>query len=193
MDMKLRQHAEERLEKGTAPITRGPPAGMTALTLLHRLASTPATASDALKLLHELQVHQVELDLQHEHAEQDRLELSEDLRRYTDLFDLAPFGYLTLDLEGRVSAANRIAADWLAATTGEAAEWSGQRIEDFVVPESRPAIRAMLAALRKGEGRQFCAVHFRSGRDCAEALLTAVRGDGQVMIAFVPIEPGSRH
>ena len=111
MDMKLRRNAEERLEKGTAPFSRGLPAGTQALTLLHGLASTPETATDALKLLHELQVHQVELDLQHEQAEQECRQFAEDLANYTCLFDLAPFAYLSLDPEGLVIAANRIAAD----------------------------------------------------------------------------------
>ena len=66
----LRVTAEERLNRGSAPATRGGSTGAPALASLHRLANAPASASDALKLLHELQVHQVELDLQHEQAEQ---------------------------------------------------------------------------------------------------------------------------
>ena len=107
MTMKLRQSAEERIDKGTAPATRGWPTGMQALTLLHGLASEPDTASDALKLLHELQVHQVELDLQHEQAEQDRRELTENLANSAALFDLAPFAYLTLEREGLVGGWHR--------------------------------------------------------------------------------------
>ena len=190
MEMKLRQNAEERLKEGTAPRTRGWTAGTQALAMLHGLASTPEGASDALKLLHELQVHQVELDLQHEQAEQDRLQLSEDLKRYTDLFDLAPFGYLTLDPEGLVIAANRVAMDWLAAKTDEAQEWEGRRIEDLLAPESRAAIRGMLAGLRKGEGRQSCVVQSRSGGTGAQAVLTAAHGGGQVRMAFMLVEPG---
>ena len=68
----LRVDAEDRLEHGTAPPTRGWPTGSEALRLLHSLASAPASASEALKLLHELQVHQVELDLQREQMEQKR-------------------------------------------------------------------------------------------------------------------------
>lgn len=77
----LRQHAEARLNGGQAPKTLGWSSSAQALSLLHRLASDPASAADALKLLHELQVHQVELDLQHEQMEQQLLELSETLRR----------------------------------------------------------------------------------------------------------------
>ena len=194
MNMKLRESAEQRIDQGTAPVTRGWPTGLHALTLLHDLASSPETASDALKLLHELQVHQVELDLQHEQAEQDRLQLAEDMTNCTALFDLAPFAYLTLYPEGLVIAANRIAAEWLSPETGEGKEWAGRRIEDLLAPECRVAVRDMLAALRKGEGRQTCAVQSRAGGASAHAVATATPGGGQVLMAFVPEapEPGYR-
>lgn len=190
MDTKLRRSAVERIETGTAPFTRGWPTGMQALTLLHRLASAPETASDALKLLHELQVHQVELDLQHEQAEQECHRLTEDLTEYTALFDLAPFAYLALEPEGLVIAANRIAADWLAPETGQGKEWAGRRIEDLLAPECREAVRDMLAALRRGESRQTCAVLSRAGGASAHAVATATPDGAQVLVAFVPAAPG---
>lgn len=191
MDMKLRQSAEERLVKGTAPFTRGWPMGSSALTLLHGLASAPETASEALKLLHELQVHQVELDLQHEQAEQECHELSEDLMHHTALFDLAPFAYVSLDAEDLVIAANRMAADWLAPGSSEAQEWAGRRIEDLLAPECRTAVRGMLAALRKGDGedRQTCTVQSKADGASAQAVATATPGGEQVLMAFVPAGP----
>ncbi len=191
MNMNLRSTAEERLDNGTAPSTRGWPTGMQALTLLHGLASAPATASDALKLLHELQVHQVELDLQHEQAEQDHRELAEDLSSYTALFDLAPFAYLTLDPEGLVIAANRSAADWLAPAGGDGKACVGRRIEDLLAPECRAALRDMLGALRKGASRQTCAVQARCGGAGAHAVATARQAGGQVLMAFAPTAPAA--
>jgi len=187
MDTKLRESAEERLEKGTAPVMRGWPVGTDALTLLHGLASTPRTASDALKFLHELQVHQVELDLQHEQAEQGCRQHIEDLAHYTALFDLAPFAYLSLGPEGVVLAANRLAADWLAPGSSEAS--AGRHIEDLLAPECRAAVRAMLDALREGKGRQTCAVQSQAGGGNAHAVATATPGSGQVLMAFVPAGP----
>ena len=189
MTTKLRQTAEERIETGTAPSTRGWPTGMQALTLLHGLASSPETASDALKLLHELQVHQVELDLQHEQAEQERRELTENLTNYAALFDLAPFAYLTLEPEGLVISANRLAADWLTPGTGEAAAWAGRRIEELLAPECRAAVRDILGVLRSGEGRQTCAVQSRAGGASAHAVAIAMPGGGQVLMAFLPAGP----
>ena len=189
MNMKLRQSAEARLGTGTAPVTRGWPTGIQALTLLHGLASAPATASDALKLLHELQVHQVELDLQHEQAEQDRQQLTEDLANCAALFDLAPFAYLRLYPEGVVIAANRVAANWLSPEAGDQEDWAGRRIEDLLAVECREAVLDMLAALRKGEGRQTCVVQPRAGGADLRAVATATVGGGQVLMTFVPAGP----
>lgn len=194
MNMKLRQSAEERLAEGTAPPTRGEPIGTNALTLLYGLASHPETAGDALKLLHELQVHQVELDLQHEQVEQEHRQLAEDLASCTARFDLAPFAYLSLDAEGRVIAANRLAADWLAPGSGQGQPWAGRRVEDLLAPDCRAAVQSMLAALWKdqgkgggaGERRQACAVQSRANGAHAHAVATATPGCAQVLMAFVP-------
>ncbi len=186
MQNTLRTNAEKMIKQGTAPLTQGWPAGTQALTLLHRLASEPESASDALKLLHELQVHQVELDLQHEQAETDRLQLAKELANYTSLFDLAPFAYLTLEPEGHVIAANRIAADWLTPETGAGEESAGRRIEDLLAPECRAAVRAMLAALRNGEGRQTFPVQTRAGGAHAQAIARATPDGAQVLVAFFP-------
>ena len=186
MDTKLRQSAVERIATGTAPFTRGWPTGIPALTLLHRLASAPETASDALKLLHELQVHQVELDLQHDQAEQECHQLGEDLSEYTALFDHAPFAYLALEPDGRVIAANCLATDWLATDTGPGKELAGRGIEDLLATESRAAVRDMLAALRRGLGRQTCTVSPRAGGAGAHAVATSMPDGGRVLMVFLP-------
>ena len=193
MQLTLRQNAEEKLENGTAPLTRGWPTGMQAIRLLHDLASAPVTASDALKLLHELQVHQVELDLQHEQAEQDHRQLTEDITNYTALFDLAPFAYLALYPEGRLIAANRIAADWLVPRAGEGETWAGRHIEDLLAPECHAAVRDMLAALRNGDGRQTCAIQTRVGGARGHAVATATPDGARALMAFVPTAPVSGH
>ncbi len=193
MSTKLRHHAEDRIRGGTAPPTRGWLPGTQALTLLHRLAGAPESASDALKLLHELQVHQVELDLQHEQAGQDVRQLTEELANYTALFDQAPFAYLALEPGGLVIAANRIAADWLAAETGHGEKWAGRRIEELLAPGCHAAVRDVLAALRKGEGRQMCTVQSKAGGASAHAVATAWPAGGQVLMAFVPAGPIRGH
>ncbi|HEY1417471.1 MAG TPA: PAS domain-containing protein, partial [Myxococcaceae bacterium] len=62
------------------------------------------------RLIHELRVHQIELEIQNRALgeAQEQLELSRE--RYVDLFDFAPMGYLTLEGDGRIVEANITAA-----------------------------------------------------------------------------------
>lgn len=95
-----REEAETRLRIGLAPPMQVAPPSIEALKLLHDLASAPTTASDALKLLHELQVHQVELDLITVQNAAEHSETADQLARYKALYDHAPIGYFVVDLDG---------------------------------------------------------------------------------------------
>lgn len=185
MDIKFRQSAEERLKTGTAPSTQGWPTGAQALTLLHGLASEPETASDALKLLHELQVHQVELDLQHEQVDEDRHQLVEALQSFTRLFDAAPFGYLALEADGKVVAANCIAAAWLGVESGQC---NGRSLEDLVDAEGRLAVNELLRSLRNGSGKQKCWLRSKrqNGAVLAVASSATAETGAPVLLAFMP-------
>ncbi len=74
--------------------------------LLQTQAASPATAWDNDRLLHELQVHQVELEmhneeLRHAYGEADSLR-----EKYADIYDFAPVGYFTLDAQGVIVQLN---------------------------------------------------------------------------------------
>jgi len=183
----LRVKAEERLKSGNPPPTRGAFTGAQSLALLHRLASSPASAGDALKLLHELQVHQVELDLQHEQADEDRQQLALEMQSHAMLFDAAPFGYLTLDAEGKVVAANQIASTWLGV---ECEPPAGRPIQDLVHPQDRPTIHERLLALHSGSGRQTCLLRSKAHGDTVQAVMvtTGAALGAPVLLAFMPVD-----
>ncbi len=61
---------------------------------------------DVLKLVHELQVHQIELEMQNEELRRAQETIAETGHRYADLYDFAPVGYATLDPQGLIVEVN---------------------------------------------------------------------------------------
>lgn len=85
---KLRRSAESRLNNATLK------------------SFLPKTEADTLKLLHELQVHQIELEMQNEELHRSQEELRSSRDRYSLLYDFAPVGYFTLSRDGVILTAN---------------------------------------------------------------------------------------
>lgn len=68
---------------------------------------------DLQKLVHELQVHQIELEMQNDELRQAYETAERALKNYTMLFDLSPMGYITLNPEAAICDLNFTAADML--------------------------------------------------------------------------------
>ena len=80
----------------------------------HRFAnSKKAAKGDADTLLHELQVHQIELEMQNDELRAAQQELGHAQRKYADLFESAPLGYLVLDSEAKIVELNHRAVEML--------------------------------------------------------------------------------
>jgi PAS domain S-box-containing protein len=96
-------------------------------------AAVPAEA-DARRLLHELQVHQIELEMQNEILLQAQAQTRKALQSYTELFDLAPVGYLNFDRQGCICRINLAGAALLGAAP---VVLLGRRFLDFLLPDDR--------------------------------------------------------
>ncbi len=144
----LRKRALEKLSVGPSKeLKRASTAD--ALAALHRLASAPSTAGDAMALLHEMQVHQVELDLQQEELRSSRSELEAALIRQTALIERAPVGYMTIDAGTVVVETNLAGARLLGAARDDVL---GRPLAALMSAHSADVLQALLARARDGLG-----------------------------------------
>lgn len=148
---RLRIEAETLLQSGTTASVGRYSLSVDTLNLLHRLSSDPRTAGDALKLLHELQVHQVELDLQNEEIQNAEQLVSEDLSHYRELYDHAPAAYLLVDLDGVLIKANQAVARLFGLEPGRL---PGEQMTHFLTPESGSVFQELLHQVKQGGGKQ---------------------------------------
>jgi PAS domain S-box-containing protein len=81
---------------------------------LQRPSETVEQRADRLEdLVQELQVHRIELEMQNRALQETQAELELAVRRFADLYDHLPLGYLTVSAEGKIEQANLAAADLL--------------------------------------------------------------------------------
>jgi PAS domain S-box-containing protein len=182
--VKLRHDAETRLKEGSAPPT-GWSVGVNALTLLHKLASTPSSAIDALKLLHELQVHQVELDLQHEQMESTQRELAEDLAHFRRLYERAPVGYINVGPQSDIFECNEAAATLFGKSRDDIL---GRNFDAFLAPASRPMLLQLLKRLRADGASESCQVQLSTGKTVRKLLVVASLPPGGRSFLLVLLE-----
>ena len=107
------------------------------------------------RLIHELQVHQVELEMQNHALFELRDQLERSLEKYTDLYDFAPVGYLTLASDGTIQEVNLAGAALLGV---ERANLIDRRFGAFVAAEARPTFNAFLERVRVGTAREHCEI-----------------------------------
>jgi PAS domain S-box-containing protein len=102
----------------------------------HRELSAPPP-EQLTRLVHELEVHQIELELQNEELRRAQGELEESRRELSDLYDFAPAGYLTIDQHATIVQANLTVATMLGV---ERLRLVGQNFNRFISRASRDAL-----------------------------------------------------
>lgn len=102
--------------------------------------------TDVRRLLHELQVHEIELELQNDALRDARQELETALDRYTELFAFAPIGYVVLERDDKIREVNHVAAALLGQARGRLA---GRPLATFVSPQDQASLLAVLRGVRE--------------------------------------------
>lgn len=110
---------------------------------------------DVQELIHELQVHQIELEMQNDALRDAQQELEESREQYRQLYDHAPMGYLTVDRGGIIREANLMAG--LLFGIGRD-RMTGMQVADFLSPRCRDNFAAHKQNAFRSGVRQVCQV-----------------------------------
>ncbi|HEY7884169.1 MAG TPA: EAL domain-containing protein [Cellvibrionaceae bacterium] len=111
------------------------------------------------RMLYELQVHKIELEMQNEELQQTRI--TERLYyRYTELFEFAPIAYFAFDLQGTISQVNLRGASLLGV---ERANLVGTLFSTYVTTQYRDIFKRCLAKAFEGSSVEFCEIEVQAG------------------------------
>ena len=108
---------------------------------------------EARRLLHELEVHQIELEMQNEELRQAQEELEESRAKYFKFYDLAPVGYLTIGETGIILEVNLTAANLLGV---EKSQLVKKPVTRFIVKEDQGIYYKHRQQLYETRARQVC-------------------------------------
>ena len=151
-----------------------------------KAAALPVTESETKRLVHELEVHQIELEMQNEELMQSRAEVEAGLRQYTDLYDFAPIGYFTLARDGAIHQVNLAGANLLGVERGALLK---RRFGVFVSALSRTTFSTFLEKVFSTSGsKETCEVAVQ--KDGANPLwvhIEAIAEDGQREVCRVVV------
>ncbi|MGA7828533.1 MAG: PAS domain S-box protein, partial [Geobacteraceae bacterium] len=132
----LRKKAEKKLKVQTEPFVE-------------------TSVDDTRKLLHELRVHQVELELQNEELRNAQAQIEESRARYSDLYDFAPVGYLTLNDQGLIIEANLTGARQLGIERGRLVDTP---LVIYIAVQDRQKFLSFLKSICATQKQQNCVI-----------------------------------
>ena len=113
----------------------------------------PKSGADVRALVHELQVHQIELEMQNEDLLNAQAVARDAADNYAELFDFAPVAYFVLDAGGVICDLNLAGAALLGL---DRHRLSGHRFEQYVRPDDRAEYAAFCGRLRAGGPKSTC-------------------------------------
>jgi PAS domain S-box-containing protein len=131
----LRQQAEERLKRKSTQ------------------TSPLLSENETFKLIHELEVHQIELEMQNEELGRTRSAAEEAVGKYTTLYDFAPSGYFTLSNSGEIIELNLSGANMLGK---DRSYLKNTRFGNFISRESKSTFNIFLSEIFRGCVKKSC-------------------------------------
>jgi len=118
------------------------------------------SAEEARRLVHELQVHQIELEMQNEELRLSQEMLEESRQKYTDLYDRAPVGYFTFDREGVILGVNLTGASLLGVERGSLI---GKPFPLYIKRDSQDEFYLHRRSVLEGRKMKTCELKLKTG------------------------------
>ncbi|MCX6306396.1 MAG: PAS domain S-box protein [Bacteroidetes bacterium] len=116
---------------------------------------TVYSKAETIKLIHELEIHQIELEMQHEELLHAHAEARETADKYSELYDFAPSGYFTLSGDGEIMELNHCGAKMLGK---KQAQLKRSLFGFFVSNETKPIFNQFLTRIYSSHGTETCEV-----------------------------------
>ena len=121
---------------------------------------SPLSREDLRRLVHELRVHQIELEMQNEELRQTQEKLTDAHDRYVDLYDFSPIGYFIFGAKGLIREVNLSGARLLGMERGSVLN---QPLARFVVPEDQDLFYHHQRQAFSTQTRQACELRMQKG------------------------------
>ena len=126
---------------------------------------------NALALVHELQVHQIELEMQNEELQRTQAAAEAASEKYRDLFDFAPVGYFLWDQEGQILEVNLVGAALLGLDRNALIHVP---FRQFIATEFRPAFVGFCKHVLTTDTKQTCELKLLRGTQSVDVLIEAI-------------------
>jgi PAS domain S-box-containing protein len=141
---------------------------------------------DTLKFIHELQVHQIELEMINQELVLAQEAAKRAVEKYADLYDFAPMGYFTLSKEGRIVELNLLGAQMLGK---ERSRLKGIIFNSFISDDTKSTYSHFLQKLFDSQVRENCEVTLcTSGNSTMYVYITGIKAEKEEQYLLTAVD-----
>ncbi len=155
------------------------------------LRTQALTEAQAVRLIHELEVHEIELEMQNEELLRSKNKCQVEKQKYSELYDLAPMGYFTLSLSGEIKELNHSGAAMLGKNRSAL---KNRLFEKFISPKDIPVFRQFIECVFNKPGSQHCEIELLVDKKRnIFAMLHGIATEGEVQCLITAVDITQKH
>lgn len=139
---------------------------------------------DKIKLIHELEVHQIELELQNEELQLTQANANAALEKYTEFYEFASLGYVILDTNATVLDANKVACQLLKVDKSNLID---SNLKHYIADHHKPAFKEFFSKLFLEKTVEDCLLRLKGGKDVKDIKISGSVINSQSNQCFLKI------